>query len=115
MMAIGGPAAAARRFEDQLITQFAINPRCKGVTLARFYGPAEKASDATQAAIAAIAMARKDSWTLSIDYIVAASAQSWSLLDKDKNYRLFQAEGSTPAKIAADVCAIVTGTGGTVD
>jgi hypothetical protein len=50
MSALDGPAAVARQFENELMTQFTINPNCKGVTFARYYGPAEKVSAEAQAA-----------------------------------------------------------------
>jgi hypothetical protein len=101
------PAAAAHRFEDALMTQFSINPTCEGATFARYYGPHSKRSPAARAAL--------DSrhWSLIIDYVVGRSVQPWTLQDVD--HRIFhEGEGSTAAKIAADVCAILMGRGGTV-
>jgi hypothetical protein len=71
---------------------------------ARFYGPSVPPSAATQAAM------DKRHWTLTIDYIVGASAQAWSLQDLPA----FTKGEGMPAKIATDVCAIVMGHGGTL-
>jgi hypothetical protein len=106
-IALGGPTATARRFEDELLTQFAINANCKGVVFARYYGPNEKISAAAHTAM------DEPHWTLILDYIVGGDAQPWSL-QPPKGGLLHQAEGATPAKIAADVCAVVMGHGGTV-
>jgi hypothetical protein len=96
------PAAVAHRFEDALMTQFSINPRCKGATFGRYYGPNSKPSTAQATT--------NRPWSLIIDYTVGARAQSWTLQDFD--HKVFhQADGETPAKIAADVCAILMGHG----
>jgi hypothetical protein len=98
---VGDPKAVARRFEDELMSQFVINRDCKGATFARYYGPSAKISDALQTALN-----DKNHQTLIIDFTVGLSAQPWTMGDT-------KGEG-TPAKIAADVCAIVMGKGGTL-
>jgi len=105
-MALNGPKAVAHQFEDEVATQFAINPNCKGATLTRYRGPQEKASPETNDAL------MEAYWTLIVDYNVGATTQSWTLVpNKGASH---QAEGDSAAKIAADVCAIVMGHGGTV-
>jgi hypothetical protein len=67
----GDPAATARNFEDELMTQFSINPSCKGAAFARYYGPYSKVSASTPAAGDA------RSWSLIIDYVVGGPTQYW--------------------------------------
>jgi hypothetical protein len=98
---VSDPSAAARSFEDELMTQFAVNRDCKGATFARFYGPPANASEALLAA-----MNDKSHQTLIIDFTVGEAAQPWTMGDS-------KGEGTT-AKIAADVCAIIMGKGGTL-
>ena len=100
------PRQIAWGFDNELLTQFAINPSCKGTTFARYGGPSEKASPETLANI------QKPHWTLIVDYTVGATAQSWTLVPAKGAPR--QAEGARAANIAADVCAIVMGHGGTL-
>jgi hypothetical protein len=101
------PATLAQIFEDDLMTQFAINQLCKGITFSRYYGPAEPISSATKNA-----PWDTKGWTLTIFYDVGAETQTWVLAPK-KGFD-HRANGSTPTKIAGDVCAIVSGHGGTV-
>src|SRR4029453_15536283 len=87
------PAAQARSFEDELMSQFAINRDCKGTTFARYYGASVKASEALQAALN-----DKNHQTLIIDFVAGMSTQAWTMGDT-------KGEG-VPAKIAADGCSI---------
>jgi hypothetical protein len=111
--AIGGPKAESRRFEDQVMTQFAVNHQCKGIVVARYYGLSREHSAATNDAL------NNDHGMLMIDYVVGNTAQSWSLVFSPTTARdgppiVMDGENATPAKIAADVCAIVMGHGGTL-
>jgi hypothetical protein len=105
-LALNGPKGEAWAFENELLTQFAINPSCKGARFARYSGPSENTSAETRAII------QESHWTLIIDYNVGATTQAWSL--QDQKGAPHQAEGATATKVAADVCAIVMGQGGTL-
>jgi hypothetical protein len=93
MNAHDDPKAWVRHFADDLMTQFAINSNCKGAAFARGYASAPY-------------------WLLTIDYDLGAATQNSSLLPPTGDP--YRADGNTPAKIAADVCAIVMGHGGTL-
>jgi len=101
---VGDPVAVVQNFETDLMSQFAINPACRGATFFRYHGPSVTPSAEQQAEIS------KPHWALIIDYTVGLSAQSWSL---QNNGVATQGEGGA-TKIAADVCAIVMGHGGTL-
>jgi hypothetical protein len=65
------PRLAAFRFEDQIMTQLAINPNCRGITYTRYHP--DRLTDAAARAM------RDPHWTLMIDYTVGAPTQSWTL------------------------------------
>ena len=102
--AINGPDALAHDFEDELMIQFGINPKCKSATFARYYGPETAPSAALSAAM------EMPHWTLTIEFNIGSSAQQWSL--HYLSGPLLTGEGATLAKIASDVCTIVMGHGG---
>jgi hypothetical protein len=97
------PKLLASQFEDRLMTQFAINPDCKGAAFARYDGPDGKDPSAAEQALM-----RRPHWELSVDFFPGSGTQSWSLqyLGEDK---VFQQESPTEAKMASDICAIVLG------
>lgn len=91
----------ARQYEDAIKTQIEINPVCRGVTFTRYSGPGSKEQPDLPERYA----------TLLIDYIPGAQKQSWTMI-RHPSLQSDQAEGSSPARIAADVCAILTTQGG---
>jgi hypothetical protein len=101
------PKTQAYQFEDRLMTQFAINPSCKGAAFARDSGPDGMTRSAAEEAI----MSRPH-WELSIDFVVGSPTQAWSLQYLGEE-NVLQGESATEAKVASDVCAIVLGHGGT--
>jgi hypothetical protein len=102
------PKAQAHTFEDRLMTQFAIDPSCKGAAFARDYGPDGKSPSAAEQALM-----NRPHWQLSIDFAAGSPTQSWSLqyLGEEK---VLQGESATDAKLASDVCAIVLKQGSTL-
>lgn len=100
------PEADARNFEDRLMTQVAVNPSCKGLTVGRYDGP-QKVSAAVDAAM------EKPHWNLKVRYTLGVAEQSWELdaLPFDTYPIHTEGEGSAK-KVAADICAIVLGHGG---
>ena len=108
-VATSDPASVARSFEDDIISQSAINPKCKGASIGRYFGPP---SDAMQSAI------DRPHWMLTINFYVGAPVQSWSLNYDDFKGSLLhnhhEGEGATAAKIADDICSIVMGHGAKV-
>lgn len=100
------PKAQARNYEDNLMTQFAINPNCKGVKFSKFSSGTDRARGLSGS-----------HWTLMIDYVVGSKRQHWTLQDSKRSNQaspLLQGTGATPEKVAEDVCAIVLGQGGAV-
>ena len=95
--ATSDPASVARSFDDEIITQSAINPKCKGVSIGR------------KSAI------HEAHWWLTINFWVGEPVQSWQLNydDGKGNLRLkhHEGKGATAAKIADDICSIVMGHG----
>ena len=104
-----GPDAKvqAYQYEDRLMTQFAINPSCQGATFARYYGYDNKKPSAAEQAV----LDDKSSFWLIINFVVGASKQSWSL-QYGREGNLLQGDSETEAKMASDVCAILSGRGG---
>ena len=100
------PHATAFRFEDLIMTQFALNPNCKGIILTRFYGTDSNKPRPT------VDITGPTTWSLIIDYTVGKDSQAWTLQSRKNDFH--QAESGSPAKIAADVCTIINRRGGTI-
>jgi hypothetical protein len=98
-------------FVDTLATQITVNANCKGVT---FYGWPSSTPSAGRSEVYF-----KSHWEFSIDYNWGDSAQPWKLWyfphapGPQFPTSVLRGEG-TPAKIAADICAIVLRQGGTL-
>jgi hypothetical protein len=99
------PKDLAHSFEDEVMTQFAINPNCKGAQITRYVGPVQ--------ALEKMEVLGSKRWKLTINYEVGETTQRWFLLNYS-DFKSYQADGGTPDKIAADMCAIVMGHGGMV-
>jgi hypothetical protein len=104
----GDPVGQARSFEDDLMTQIAITPSCKGATFAAWYGSEYYGKSGIPAAT--LSAMDKRHWTLTIEYNAGLPEQAWRL----EELEIHTKGKGAPSKIAADVCAIVMGRGGTL-
>lgn len=90
-----------QRFESELAAQFTALAQCRAVRVLRYEGPFKKDQAANAAAL-------KPHHDLSFEYRPGGKVQTWKLIGPD--YRLTQ--GYDPAaKIVAQVCAVLAGSG----
>jgi len=95
-----------RIFELELTTQFAAQPECGGIKVARFSSP-------TEANKAAVNTMKETYFSLSLNYTPGARKQQWQMVDSPNNNAVTQGKGE-PTEIAKSVCAIVNGRGATL-
>jgi len=94
-------------FESEFKTDFASNTDCAGITLLSFGYPQNPNSPPPDTS--------KPYWSFSINYNEGQPAQFWQMLPpKGSKLPMMQATG-TPSQIAAQVCTIIRGKGGSVD
>lgn len=100
------PVAELESFAQIMDTQFSSNPSCHGIELVRFpWGPLplEKATE----------ILKRPHWMFFIwAYAPGDDKQEWKLSDPDKK-SVFTGQGS-PKEIVREVCAVVTGAGGSM-
>ena len=92
------PTAGLTVFESELTTQFAADPKCKGIRL--------------------LALARKvksnSHWDLRISYFPGEPMQGWQLFAPLDNLHFYEGKGDQQ-KIADDVCSLVTEQGAKIN
>lgn len=100
------PSGGVVAFQHAIATEVASNPACHGINFVQLSDP-RYANDAVKSAVEG-----KHSW-LQLDFVPGASAQSWSLLRRDKKDVYTEGKG-TAKDIAGKVCAIAGNAGGSV-
>jgi hypothetical protein len=100
-----------RRLEYEVESRFAVNTRCKGVTVLRMndFEYDGKFNDDAQKII----NGSKPHWKLLLDYQPGSKVHGWSLHRGDDPMKAVGGEG-TPAQIADEVCIVVTGQGANI-
>ncbi len=106
---IGDPAAEVGEFEAQFASVFATDASCKGITLARFAGPADGSPEVLK-------RTGEPAWWLFLDFQVGQTEQPWTMNhtpdSTSEQYYGHTAGKGTPRAIAHTVCGIVNGKGG---
>jgi hypothetical protein len=100
------PSGGVVAFQHAIATEVASNPACHGVNFVQFSDP-RHTNSAVKSAV------KSKHWWLQLDFVPGASAQSWSLLRRDKQATYTEGAG-TAKDIAAKVCAIAGTAGGNV-
>lgn len=95
-----------RTFEREVITQFAGNSICTGISISRYNNPQSE----NKAAVSAM---RTSWWSLSINYYEPGKKQDWQLL-RNKSSMVYQGKDD-PDTIAKKVCTIVRGKGAKIN
>lgn len=90
-------------FENKFITEFGVNPDCKGLKAVRFGGPMAKSDNK--------AIVSERHWSLSFNIMPDERIkQNWQLIDRN-NKRYAESE-TTPEIAAQKVCAFIKNKGG---
>jgi len=90
-----------RRLEYEIESKFAVDTRCKGVTVLRMNHPD---LDGIYDDVTSLS---KSHWNLMLYYHPGSSIHSWALVRSDNAFKV-NGEG-TPAQIADEACIVVTG------
>jgi len=99
--------ASYNDFESEFKTDFASNTDCAGITLLSFGYPQDPNSQPPDTS--------KPYWGFSINYTDGQRRQFWQMLPPEgSKLPMMQATG-TQSQIAAQVCTIIRGKGGSVD
>ena len=104
--------ALGRRLELEVEYKFAVNTRCKGVTVLRT-NDREFDGKYNDNAIRIFNDTSKPHWNLLLDYYPGSKVHSWALQRGDNPFKGVQGEG-TPAQIADEACIVVTGQGANI-
>ncbi|HEV3037867.1 MAG TPA: hypothetical protein VHA33_08795 [Candidatus Angelobacter sp.] len=94
--------------ENQLLSAFAANPQCQGVSFSQgYYGPKDSTQEAGQKFL-------DSNWRLSLDLTPSAETGDVSLADSQwtLNPRTLSGNLENIEKAATDICTIVKGQGG---
>lgn len=96
---VSDPALEVRRFETELATQLAADPRCSGVRFVTFNGPSDSDKAVSD-------LMQGPHWSLLLDFEPGARKQSWNML-RSPDLNAFTKGVGDPKEIAATVCAVV--------
>ena len=105
----GNTKALGRALEYQVESKFAVDTRCKGVTVLRTNHPEYDGKYNYD-----VLNIQKPHWNLLLDYHPGSKVHSWSLYRGDDPFKLVVQGEGTPAQIADEACIVVIGQGANI-
>ncbi len=91
-------------FEGRLVTAFAVDPICHGVSITSWQGPGGPAAKPTKG----------PQWQLMLDYTVGQPSQDWSMAPPEKTPGTYTNGTGDAAQIIHSVCSVITHMGGAI-